>query len=98
MGAERDILEVKISNKTFEQKGAKKTFHIYNNSYLQTIEMGWWSKLESAHGLVEGVDGWESSSIVSKPCLKKILAGGGFPGNHKKNLDTPLVTIMQLVF
>ena len=53
LGAERDI-EVKISNKTFEQKGAKITFHIYNNSYLQTIEMGWWSKFESAHGLMDG--------------------------------------------
>ena len=59
LGAERDI-EVNISNKTFEQKGAKITFHIYNNSYLQTIEMGWWSKFKSAHGLMEGVDVWES--------------------------------------
>ena len=61
LGAERDI-EVNISNKTFEQKGAKITFQIYNNSYLQTIEMGWWSKWESAHGLMEGFDGWVVSS------------------------------------
>ena len=57
LGAERDI-EVNISNKTFEQKGAKITFNIYNDLCLQTIEMGWWSKLESAHGLMEGIDGW----------------------------------------
>ena len=30
LGAERDI-EVTISNKTFEQHGAKITFHIYND-------------------------------------------------------------------
>ena len=57
LGAERHI-EVNISNKT-EQNGTKITFHIYNDSCLQTIEMGWWSKFESAHGLTEGVDGWE---------------------------------------
>ena len=56
LGAERDI-EVNISNKTFEQNGAKITFHIYNDSCLQTIGMGWWSKFETAHGLMEGVDG-----------------------------------------
>ncbi len=50
LGAERDI-EVNISDKTFEQKGAKKHFIIYNDSCLQTIDMGWWSKFESAHGL-----------------------------------------------
>ena len=59
LGAKRDI-EVNISNKTFSQIGAKITFHIYNDSCLQTIEMGWWSKCESAHRLMEGVDGWES--------------------------------------
>ena len=58
LGAERDI-EVNICNKTFEQNSAKITFHIYNNSYLQTIEMGWWSKFESAQCLMEGIDGWE---------------------------------------
>ena len=36
MGAERGI-EVNISNKTFEQNGAKITFNIYNDSCLQTI-------------------------------------------------------------
>ena len=55
LGAERDI-EVKMSNKTFEQNGAKITVHIYNDSCLQMIEMGWWSKFESAHRLMEGVD------------------------------------------
>ena len=45
LGALRDI-EVTISNKTFEQNGAKITFHIYNDLYLKTIEMGWWSKLD----------------------------------------------------
>ena len=59
LGAERDI-EVNISNKTVEQKCAKITFHIYNDMCLQTIEMGWWCKFESAHGLMEGIDGWES--------------------------------------
>ncbi len=59
LGAERDI-EVNNSNKTFEQKGAKITFHIYNDSCLQIIYMGWLSKFESAHRLMEGVDGWES--------------------------------------
>ena len=28
------------------------------------IEMGWWSKLESAHGLMEGVDVWESYYFI----------------------------------
>ena len=32
-------------------------FHIYNDSCLQTIEMGWLSKFESAHGLMECVNG-----------------------------------------
>ena len=63
LGAERDI-EVNISNKTFEQKGAKITFHIYNDLCLNTIEMGWGSKFESAHGLVEGIDGWESYYFI----------------------------------
>ena len=63
LGAERDI-EVNISNKTLEQKGAKITFHIYNDLCLQTIEMGWWSKFESAHGLMEGIDGWESYYFI----------------------------------
>ena len=63
LGAERDI-EVQISNKTFEQKGAKITFHINNDLCLQTIEMVWWSKFESAHGLMEGVDGWESYYFI----------------------------------
>ena len=63
LGAERDI-EVTISNKTLEQKGAKITFHIYNDLCLQTIEMGWWSKFESADGLMEGIDGWESYHFI----------------------------------
>ena len=63
LGAQRDI-EVNISNKTFEQNGAKITFRIYNDLCLQTIEMGWWSKFESAHGLMEGVDGWESYYFI----------------------------------
>ena len=48
------IKKVTISNKTSEQNGAKITFPIYNDSCLQTIEMG---KFETAHGLMEGVDG-----------------------------------------
>ena len=56
LGTERDI-EVNISNITFEQNGAKITFHIYNDSCLQMIELGWWSKFESAHRLMEGIDG-----------------------------------------
>ena len=54
--AERDI-EVNISNKTVKQNGAKISFHIYNDSCLQIIYMGWLSKFESAHRLMEGVDG-----------------------------------------
>ena len=43
-------IEVKISTKTLRKKCAKLTFHIYNDSCLQTIEMGWWTKFETAHG------------------------------------------------
>ena len=32
--------------------------------HLQTIGMGWWSKFKSAHGLMEGVDGWESYYFI----------------------------------
>ena len=43
LGAGRDI-EVKIYNKAFEQKGAKITFHIYNDCdglhYLNWISKG----------------------------------------------------------
>ena len=63
LGAERDI-ELKISNKTFEQKGAKITFHIYNDSCLQMIEMGWWNNFEIYHGLIEGIGGWESYYFI----------------------------------
>ena len=63
LGAERDI-EVNNSNKTLEQKGAKITFHIYNDLCLQAIEMDCWSKFESAHGLMEGIDGWESYYFI----------------------------------
>ena len=63
LGVERDI-EVTISNNTFGQNNAKITFHIYNDSCLQMIEIGWWSKLESAHGLMEGVDGWQSYYFI----------------------------------
>ena len=43
LGAERDI-EVNISNKTFKQKGAKITFHIYNDLCLMvqiSQHQGW---------------------------------------------------------
>ena len=43
LGAERDI-EVNIYNTAFEQNDANIAFNIYNNSCLQTIEIGWWSK------------------------------------------------------
>ena len=46
-------LVIKLLNKMVQ----KIAFHIYNDSCLQTIEMGWWSKFESAHGLMEDVDG-----------------------------------------
>ena len=43
--------------KTFEGNGAKIAFHLYSDSCLQTIEMGWWSMFEGAHGLMEDDDG-----------------------------------------
>ena len=27
---------------------------------MGVIEMSWWGTIESAHGLMEGVEGWES--------------------------------------
>ena len=34
---------------------------------------------------------------VVKPLINKIMArGGGFPGNQKKNLDTPLIMWAEL--
>ena len=43
---------------TFEKKnGAKITFLIFHDSCSQTIKMGWWSKFDTAHGLMERVDG-----------------------------------------
>ena len=32
-----------------------------------------------------------ASKGVIRVDLKKIMVGGGFPGNQKKNLDTPLI-------
>ena len=34
---------------------------------------------------------------VSPPDLKKIMVGGGFPGNQKTPLDTPLGTALHVV-
>ena len=47
---------IKLLNKMVRMKRELK-YHIYTYLYLQTIKMGWWSKLESARGLMEGVDG-----------------------------------------
>ena len=41
---------------------------------MGVIEMGWWGTIESAHGLMEGVEGWESLRWAGGEQLKVLTA------------------------
>ena len=41
---------------------------------MGVIEMGWWGTIESAHGLMEGVKGWESLRWAGGEQLKVLTA------------------------